>query len=241
MIELKKGFFPHEFNTLENQTYVVKYLDRKYYGSKYFSVEKAEKFEKWYNSVQYNLFDFQKEFLDYCWSDVQILTEGCLQFRKIFIETSKKDSSDVGIEPFQEAITIASLCNKLYRRNMMEPDKLAIIPEQGYNREQKTSIKCQLWLKYLAEHNNVFIQHAKNIGEFKIGKYLVDGYDLQRNIIYEFNGCLFHGCQKCYSENTWNTLKQETMKTTFAKHCQRLDFIKNNSSNATIVEMWECE
>ena len=239
--ELKKGFFPHGFNRLENQSYIGNYPDKNYYGSKFFSNDKALKFDIWYDSVKDNIFDFKQEFLDYCWSDVQLLTEGCLQFRKIFIENSKKNDQDTGIEPFHVAITIASLCNTLYRRNMMPENKLAIIPENGYNREQKTSNKCQLWLKYLSESKNIFIQHSKNIGELQIGKYFVDGYDSSTNTIYEFHGCLFHGCQKCYLENTWNSFKQETMKTTYSKHLERINFLKNNSNNATIIEMWECD
>jgi len=49
-------------------------------------------------------------------------------------------------------------------------------------------------------HNN--IQHGRNGGEHVIKdgphKYYVDGYDPITNVVYEFNGCYWHGCPKCY-------------------------------------------
>ena len=96
-------------------------------------------------------FDFKKEFEDYCWSDVRLLAEGCLIFRNCCIESTKKDSEDIGIDPFLHNVTIASFCNLLYRRNFMPKDSIAIIPENGYHPEQKQSKKALIWMKEIAE------------------------------------------------------------------------------------------
>jgi hypothetical protein len=32
----------------------------------------------------------------------------------------------------------------------------------------------------------------------RIAPYNVDGYDEESNTVYEFHGCFFHGCSKCY-------------------------------------------
>ena len=85
---------------------------------------------------------------------------------------------------------------------------IAIIPENGYHPEHKTSIKCQMWLKYISINENLEIQHSKNGGEIQIGNYRIDGYCRKTNTFYEFHGCLFHGCQKCYKPETYNSLKQ---------------------------------
>ena len=80
IIELKKGFFPHDFNKPENYSYVGLYPDAKYYNPNFFSVKKKLEFENWYEKVKNTEFNFQKEFENYCWSDVQLFAEGCLKF-----------------------------------------------------------------------------------------------------------------------------------------------------------------
>jgi hypothetical protein len=65
---------------------------------------------------------------------------------------------------------------------------------------RQNSYKSTKWLKYIENKNNIVIQHAENGGEFKIPntKYKADGYCKENNTIYEFNGCLYHGCTKCF-------------------------------------------
>jgi len=169
-----------------------------------------------------------------------LLTNGCLAFRKIIMNRTKKSETDVGVDPFLCSITIASLCHFIFRRNLLKKESIGIIPENGYYPEQKTSVKCQLWLKYLSKKHNIEIRHSKNSGEVSIGKYKIDGYCEQTNTFFEFHGCLFHGCQKCYKSDTFNPFKQESMETTYNRHLNRINFIKN-SINGELVEIWECE
>jgi len=159
--ELKKGFFPHKFNKPENFNYVGPYPDEEYYQPQFFKQNKKIEFDKWYENHKNNIFKFKKEFYDYCWSDVMLLAEGCLRFRQINMDATKLDANDDGADPFKVAFTIASYCNFIYRRNFMPSNSIAIIPQNGYNPNQQTSIKCQLWLKYISESENIFIQHAK--------------------------------------------------------------------------------
>ena len=43
------------------------------------------------------------------------------------------------------------------------------------------------WLNYLNEYEGAHIQHQRNRGkEVRFGRYPVDGYDPQTNIVYEF-------------------------------------------------------
>jgi hypothetical protein len=119
------------------------------------------------------------------------LREGCLAFRKIIME--KTD----GIDPFENNITIASLCHHIFRKKLMKKDSIGIIPEKRYM-NQNTSRLADLWLKWLAYTRNIFIRHNKNGGELKFDKYYVDGYSEERlsngqiiQTIYEVNGCYF--------------------------------------------------
>ena len=54
------------------------------------------------------------------------------------------------------------------------------------------------WMDYTIKTENVNILHSRNnVHEIRIGSYYVDGYDPQNRVIYEFNGCYFHGCSVC--------------------------------------------
>jgi len=68
-----------------------------------------KQFLKWHEGKlkENYVFDFQKEFFEYCDSDVDILQRGCLEPRKQFLEIA-------GIDPFQN-ITIAGVCMAIYR------------------------------------------------------------------------------------------------------------------------------
>jgi hypothetical protein len=94
--ELKKGYFPHYLNTNENQNYVGPFPNVKYYGVDTVENTARKQFLKCHaNKVKENYaFDFQKEFVEYCDSDVDILRRGCLELRKQFLEIAD-------IDPFQ--------------------------------------------------------------------------------------------------------------------------------------------
>ena len=100
--------------------------------------------------------------------------------------STKLNSEDKGVDPFKVATTIASFCNYIFRRNFLKSKSIAIIPDNGYNPKQKTSVKCQLWLKYLSFKYSIFIEHAKNIGEKQCGKYFLDVFCDQIKLFTNF-------------------------------------------------------
>ena len=76
---------------------------------------------------------------------------------------------------------------------------------------------------YVSTNNN--IQHTLNGGEYTIeGVGKVDGYCASTNTVYEFQGCFWHGCPKCYNEATINTKNHidmgELNKRTLAKNAK---------------------
>ncbi|KAJ8321125.1 hypothetical protein KUTeg_001320 [Tegillarca granosa] len=81
------------------------------------------------------------------------------------------------------------------------------VPANGYCRDQY-SLKSIKWLEFLMEHsrmrgNEIFIQHALNEGEVSLTgtRYKFGGYCASTNTVYEFLGCLYHGCKDCYPLN----------------------------------------
>lgn len=109
LTELKKGYFPRLFNTDENQTYVGPLPDQRYYMPDSMSVEERDAFRAWHTELtqQGYVFDFKKELIAYCESDVRLLKEGCLTFLHEF-------KAEAGFNPFEQ-MTIASACNRFLR------------------------------------------------------------------------------------------------------------------------------
>ncbi len=105
--EKAKGYFPHMFNTLENQLYVGPMPDKEYYVPDEMSVHGKEAFEKWYGEHAGDHFIFQEEILKYCISDVDILQTGCLKFQQLFYDIT-------GVDPLAY-MTIAGACLAVYR------------------------------------------------------------------------------------------------------------------------------
>ena len=168
--ELKKGYFPHLFNRKENQSVVLDRLpDVSFYNPDAMKPQDRDQFLNWYNNHKNDKFDFQRELLTYCQSDVDILRRCCLKFREDFIDVT-------GIDPFAKSITIASACNLVFRTNFLERDTIASIPHHGYNPKQNQSVKAIKWIKYVPHTEGHKIQHARNGGEKSIGPYFVDGY-----------------------------------------------------------------
>jgi hypothetical protein len=187
--ELKKGYFPHFFNTEQNQNYVGPYPAAHFYNPDDMSISNRKAFYTWYEQQKDKTFDFRKEFLDYCISDVDILRRCCAQFKSTLYAL-------VRVDPFQESITFASTANLAYRRGFMPSDTIAIVPNMGYQPPRRYSAKGCRWLSSLDGN----IRHALNGGEVTLGHYTVDGYDEESRTVYEFYGCYWHGCPDCYPQ-----------------------------------------
>ena len=209
LTELKKGFFPHFFNRSENQDYIGPFPDKEYYDPQGMSTQRKAAFEEWYEKQQGKQFDFQKEILKYCQSDVRLLKQGCEQFRKLF-------KNQAGFDPLQQCVTIASACNRYFRTCCLQPNTIASEPVLGWKQQAKPSSKvAQEWLLWEEEKlrrastsTNAAapprIAHAGNCGEAVIlvdggqRRLYVDGYDHSTNTVYELDGCLWHGCRNCF-------------------------------------------
>jgi G:T-mismatch repair DNA endonuclease (very short patch repair protein) len=138
--ELKKGYFPHFFNTRGNQTYVGAYPEPHYYGADYMSTSAREDFMQWYAKVSSEgEFNFQEEMLAYCRSDVDILRRACLKFREQMLEvtgtlTQNEDGEAIwgggAVDPFNY-MTIASVCMGVYHSKFLEEHFKVVVKKTG--------------------------------------------------------------------------------------------------------------
>ena len=91
--------------------------------------------------------------------------------------------------------------------------------------------------------NGANIKHALNGGEKRLTigdkTYKVDGFCEETNTIYEFYGCFWHGCPKCYRPNIINTKNQKDMGTLNGLTVEKCDTIKNAGYNH--VSTYECQ
>ncbi|KAK4883361.1 hypothetical protein RN001_006680 [Aquatica leii] len=158
-----KGYFPHFFNTLDNQNYVGLIPPAHYYGCDEMSISMRKDFLNWYEQqVQNNvIFNFQLEIVKYCIEDVNILRKACLEFWTRFTTSN-------GVDPFRESCTIAGACNAVYRRNFLQENSIGLIPPNGYRMADKQSTIAIKWLLWLEHSLGIKIQHSGNNREVRL-------------------------------------------------------------------------
>ena len=170
------------------------------------------------------IFNFQKELVAYCESDIRLLKEGCLTFKRLF-------EAKTGFNPF-EHVTIASACNRDLRMNYMIPNSIFSEPVGGWRNRVNQSQAAIEWLTWcdhrlrrqaldqlshedLEAHHMMaraypdyphpsqrhYLQHVGNGGEYHVPctTFTVDGFHHESNTVYEFHRCFWHGCPQVLS------------------------------------------
>ena len=111
LVEMKKEYFPHLYNTqennmLESKKHLTRLPDPSCYDVDNMHKEARDKFLQWYETHWQDPFDMDRELLEYCRSDMDILLNACWKFRKLFRDITGPHHP---INSF-DYITIASLC-----------------------------------------------------------------------------------------------------------------------------------
>ncbi|CAF3781358.1 unnamed protein product [Rotaria socialis] len=96
------------------------------------------------------------------------------------------------------------------------------------------SKKENQWLQTIENQLQRNLEHNK-----KIERYDVDGCDKLTNTVYEFNGCFFHGCQKCYDSEEINLMTGHKMKHHYQKTTMKEEKLKVLGYN--VISVSECE
>ncbi|XP_061170270.1 uncharacterized protein LOC133179558 [Saccostrea echinata] len=131
---LAKGYFPHFFTCQANRNYVGPYPPAETYGPNAMSVEGRKEFFKWYETkvASGEIFDFQKEILKYCRSDVDILRRACLKFKNLLLEATGRDGGHT-VDAFNSS-TIASLCMDVFKTKFLPEDWKYLVKEDDQER-----------------------------------------------------------------------------------------------------------
>ena len=136
-------------------------------------------------------------------------------------------------------------CEKIvgYLRPLMQN-----MPTGSYTRrlaenefKPKSSIKMAIeWLEWVAHQDRIHIRHQLNNTEERIGdrKLPVDGFNVESQTVYQFQGCYWHGHDCALNrgkEANEKRNKPELLEET------RADTKYMRSKGYRVVEMWECE
>ena len=94
------------------------------------------------------------------------------------------------------------------------------------------------WINCESDRTGCTIRHQANGREKRIGKLLVDGWCAETRTAYQFHGCFWHGCPKCYEQNETNSVNGKTMAALLKKTRCNSAYLR---CHVKVVEMWECE
>ncbi|OAJ41901.1 hypothetical protein BDEG_25431 [Batrachochytrium dendrobatidis JEL423] len=104
-----------------------------------------------------------------------------------------------------------------------------------YNKKHGNVSKSEkLWIRSIEEELGRNIEQSK-----RIGRYNADGYDGETNTVYEFNGCFFHGCRKCYHPDDVNPLTGDKMNVLYEKTMRKEAKLKQMGYD--VKSVWGCE
>lgn len=153
------------------------------------SEKKYKEFKLWYDAnAETTPFFLPDQLKEYARNDTEILMKAILAFRKIFIANVTNGADPLPISP-----TLAKLCLNIYTSMFMEAEQIAICPERGYERNERSSVLAIKYLEYRAFRDNVHIKHAGNGLEKRHNGYKLDGWIEDQKKCLEILGCYFHG------------------------------------------------
>ncbi|XP_041466934.1 uncharacterized protein LOC121417330 [Lytechinus variegatus] len=244
-LNVKKGDFPHFFNTKENQDYIGPLPDPEYYGLGYRKSEKeVADFMVWHEETKKkvgNTWNFQDEMLAYCKNDVLVLCRAAMTFKKMYYEVT-------GVDPF-ESVTIAGACMKTFRSNHLQPETIPIIPPQGYDPTHQSRLKGLMWLheKLKSTDDTQFkYSYTKDcivLGETGTVKATGEGSDGK---VYVYHPCVWHGCPQCFPTRSilvpfevYNV--EKAYQDALSNRAEIIEYLKQKGMDPkeNIVEIWE--
>ena len=92
------------------------------------------------------------------------------------------------------------------------------------------------WINCESDRTGCTIRHQANGREKRICKLLVDGWCAETRTAYQFHGCFWHGCPKCYDQNETNSVNGKTMAALLKKTRCNTAYLR---CHVKVVEMCE--
>ena len=119
--------------------------------------EKRNAFDAWYEENRHQQFHLRAELASYCMSDVRLLMEGLVAYRRHW-------KKECGFEVLKRCSTLASGVMMHYQMNCMEPFSIGIANELSYENHSRQSMIARKYIKWLeAEVLKRPIQHVDSV------------------------------------------------------------------------------
>jgi len=100
------------------------------------------------------------------------------------------------LDPFAADCTLASACLRIFQNKFLGMKELGVTPAKGYSDRAQFSMLGIRYLKWVEHSRQITIQHALSPnGETQVGLFKVDGLCVQDKVMFEVNGCFYHGCR----------------------------------------------
>jgi len=125
-------------------------------------------------------------------------------------------------------------------------------PETGFERAMyqkgSASVQAILWMEREAKRRGIHIHHAMcgHGGEKwlpqeggKMKSSPVDGYHHKMRTVFQYHGCHFHGCPKCYQNQQEVITNGKTAKQLYQATVDRTAFLRK--SGYKVIEAWACK
>jgi hypothetical protein len=138
-------------------------------------------------------------------------------------------------------ITLAGLCHAIFKACFLEKKTIALVPPGGYGNHNFSNKQIE-FLEYIRRTRAPNLKHRFNssTGECRIGDFRVDGFDETTNSIFEFNGCFFHGHEKCVKNmDHLNPVSKISYRQLLKNTQDRADYFSALGYN--VISVWECE
>ena len=142
----------------------------------------------------------------------------------------------------------------LLAKEMLPKQTIAVEPPSGWHgATTNQSVKALKWLKW-QNHRLVRtsstpqadrIKHVGNEGEVTVRtpakSYVVDGFDPLTDTVYEFHGCLWHGCPQCFRDRHLYSIQRSdrTFQELYDATILKEKLLFEHGYNLVII--WECE
>ena len=140
--ELHKGFFPYSWISKDSEGYVGEFPPAEDYHPERMSEKRRKEFLTWYPQQEGKEFNYDRELSLYLKSDVLVLKEALTAFATEMFELT-------AVKPLTECVTIASTAFRVWQKNFLEPNLIALEPQAGWRSNRVNQSKVALeWLSY---------------------------------------------------------------------------------------------
>ena len=140
--ELHKGFFPYSWICKDSEGYVGAFPPATDYHPERMSEKRRKDFLTWYPQQANKEFDYDLELSLYLKSDVLVLREALTAFAAEMLDLT-------GVKPLTECVTIASAAFRVWQKNFLEENLIALEPQGGWRSNNINQSKEALeWLSF---------------------------------------------------------------------------------------------